>query len=159
MHFHPAPFRAPLRAFAVLVFPFIENRVVICDIAGRGWCIPSGRVDPGEDSLQAACRELREEAGVIPVGLQYIGCYQIVDKREIRWADCYTGRVAELVEISHKEESLAIKEVTLCELPELYHLWNELTKQVFQHAFEVVSRADKHLEQCCCPPAKASRED
>ncbi|HWD41934.1 MAG TPA: NUDIX domain-containing protein, partial [Fimbriimonas sp.] len=63
LRFHPAPFRSPLRAFAALVFPWVEESVVICDIDRRGWCIPSGRVEPHETSLEAAKREAREEAG------------------------------------------------------------------------------------------------
>ena len=52
LQFFPAPFQAPLRAFAVLVFPWQDDRVLICDIEDRGWCIPSGRVEAEETSLE-----------------------------------------------------------------------------------------------------------
>lgn len=143
MRFYPAPFQAPLRAFAVLVFAWREDEVLVCDITGRGWCVPSGRVEPDESSCEAGLREAIEEAGAVLGGLQYIGCYEIRDRNEIRWADCYTGTVSELGEITVQEESKGRKFVTLSELPSLYHLWNDLTAQVFDHASEVSKRASE----------------
>lgn len=31
---------------------------------GQGWCIPGGKVDPGEEEIDAAIRETMEEAGI-----------------------------------------------------------------------------------------------
>lgn len=140
LQFFPAPFKAPLRTFAVLVFAWLEDRVVICDIEDRGWCIPSGRVEPEEDSLEAAHREAMEEGGVELERVQYIGCYQISERREVRWADCFAARVKNVGEISMKQESREMRLVALEELPALYHLWNPLTEAVFHHSREVVER-------------------
>jgi 8-oxo-dGTP diphosphatase len=140
MRFFPAPFKAPLRAFAALVFPWQGREALLCDIEGRGWCIPSGRVEPYETSIEAAKREAVEEAGAVLEFIQYIGCYQISERGEVRWADCFTARVAELGEFQADEESRARKLVPLEELPEVYHLWNELTEQVFLHSLEVLER-------------------
>ncbi len=145
LEFFPAPRRAPLRAFAALVFPWIENRVVICDIADRGWCIPSGRVEPDETSCDAVHREAMEEAGIRLGSVQYIGCYRMSDKSEVRWADCFTARVSCVKEISMPEESLGRRFVSVAELPEIYHLWNELTERVFAHAYEVLIRSGTGL--------------
>lgn len=142
MHFYPAPFRAPLRAFAVLVFAWADGKVLVCDIENRGWCVPSGRVEPLESSLDAAVREAREEGGAELCRVQYLGCYQIREREETRWADCFVARVAELGEIQMKEESFGCKLVGLEELPGLYHLWNPLTEQVFNYSREVVRRSD-----------------
>ncbi|HEY0867778.1 MAG TPA: NUDIX domain-containing protein [Fimbriimonas sp.] len=139
--FHPAPFRAPLRAFAGLVFPWHEDKVLLCNIDGRGWCIPSGRVEPNETSLQAVHREALEEAGAILCGVQYIGCYHVIERREVRWIDCYAARIKELVEIGMQEESLGRYFAALDELPQLYHLWNPLTEMVFRHSMEILDRA------------------
>ncbi|KAA0240222.1 MAG: hypothetical protein EDM74_01705, partial [Armatimonadetes bacterium] len=57
LSFFPAPYRAPLRSFAVLVFAWKDDKVVVCDISRRGWSVPSGRVELGETSLEAARRE------------------------------------------------------------------------------------------------------
>jgi 8-oxo-dGTP diphosphatase len=129
-----------LRTFAVLVFAWQDDRVVICDIEDRGWCIPSGRVEADENSLQAAHREAQEEGGVELDRVQYIGCYQISERREVRWADCYAAKVANVGEISMKQESLGMKLVTVEELPAIYHLWNPLTEAVFHFSHEVVER-------------------
>jgi 8-oxo-dGTP diphosphatase len=140
LQFFPAPFKAPLRTFAVLVFAWLDDQVVICDIEDRGWCIPSGRVEPDETSLEAAHREALEEGGVELERVQYIGCYQISERREVRWADCYAARVTNVGEISMKEESLGMRLVTIEELPGIYHLWNPLTEAVFRYSREVVLR-------------------
>ena len=142
LEFFPAPRKAPLRAFAALVFPWVEDRVVICDIAGRGWCIPSGRVEPNESSMEAVRREAAEEAGVEFCAVHYIGCYRITEKSEVRWADCFTARVKCLAEISMPEESRGRRIVSLDELPPIYHLWNELTERVFVHAQAALARAE-----------------
>ncbi|CAN5538025.1 hypothetical protein BH11ARM2_BH11ARM2_32590 [soil metagenome] len=140
LQFHPAPFRAPFRAFAGLVFPWVEDRVVVCDIVDRGWCVPSGRVELNETSLEAIHREALEEAGATLCLTQYIGCYHVSERQEIRWVDCYTARVESLGEIGMKEESRAVRLCLLEELPEMYHLWNDLTKMVFEHAWEIIER-------------------
>lgn len=148
LQFHPAPFRAPLRAFAALVFPWMDEKVLICDIEGRGWCIPSGRVEPNETSIDAICREAVEEAGAVLSDIQYIGCYHISERREVRWADCYAAHVKELVAIGMTEESKGRKLVTLEELPDTYHLWNPLTQMVFEHSYEVLQRLDQQRTNC-----------
>lgn len=122
------------------MFPWRNGEVLLCDILGRGWCIPSGRVEPDEDSAEAVRREALEEAGAVLEDLQYIGCYQISERSEVRWADCYTARVVDLVEITASQESSGRKFVPPCELGEIYHVWNELTDQVFQYSFDVLTR-------------------
>jgi len=98
-------------------------------------------VEPYETSLEAVRREAVEEGGAILNNIQYIGCYNISEKSEIRWADLFVARVERLQEISMPEESKGVKLVTLEELPELYHSWSELTRCVFEHSFDVISRS------------------
>jgi nucleoside triphosphatase YtkD len=141
MQFFPAPFRAPLRAFAALVFPWMENKVLVCDIEGRGWTIPSGRVEPNETSVEAAIREAKEEAGAELQNCQYIGCYQISERQEIRWADCFVAEVSHLGEIGMKEESRGIQLVAPEDLPDVYHFWTDLTSEVFTHSMEILERS------------------
>lgn len=140
LQFFPAPFRSPLRAFAVLVFPWMDEKVLLCNIEDRGWCVPSGRVDPGESSMEAGRREAQEEAGAQLDCMLYLGCYRIMDRMDVRWADCFTAAVTELGPITMKEESSGTYLARFEELPEMYHLWNPLTERVFEHAREVISR-------------------
>lgn len=42
-----------------------ENHVLLIQHHRRGWEIPQGRVEEGEDLLEALHREVREEAGII----------------------------------------------------------------------------------------------
>ena len=140
LQFFPAPFHAPIRAFAGLVFPWDGDKVLVADICERGWCIPSGRVEPTESSLEAVRREALEEAGAVLKDIQYIGCYQITERQEVRWADCYVAHIDRLEEIGMQEESQGRRLVSLEELPGMYHLWNELTKMVFEHSKEILER-------------------
>ena len=143
LQFFAAPYRAPIRAFAALVFPWVEDKVMVCNIADRGWCIPSGRVEAYETSLDAVKREAIEEAGAVLMDIQYIGCYHISERSEVRWADCYAAKIQCLVEIGMQEESLGRKLCTLEELAEIYHLWNELTERVFMHSREILERRNR----------------
>ncbi len=138
MEFFPAPYKAPLRSFAALVFPWQEDQVLLCDICDRGWCIPSGRVEAYESSYDAAIREAREEAGAVLSDLVYLGCYRITERQEVRWADVYVADIVDLKEITHDEESLGRKFVSQQELPDAYHMWDELLQAMFQHAYNVI---------------------
>lgn len=51
----------------------IEHYRFITDTTG--WEIPAGGIDPGEDLLAAAARELREESGCAAGRLEYLGRY------------------------------------------------------------------------------------
>ena len=143
LQFYPAPFHAPLRAFVGLVFPWDGERVLVADICGRGWCIPSGRVEAFETSRDAVCREALEEAGAVLRDLQYIGCFHICERHEERWGDCYVAQIERLVEIGMQDESKGRRLVTLQELPEIYYLWNPLTKMVFEHSWEILERGKR----------------
>lgn len=144
LEFFPAPYHAPLRAFAALVFPWHHDEILLCDIEDRGWCIPSGRVEPFEEPCEAASREAVEEAGAILHELQYIGCYRISERSEVRWADVFVASVQELVEISRPDESRGRRLVTIEELPEVYHMWNPLLEEVFHYSKEILDRRARY---------------
>ncbi|MBS1706816.1 MAG: NUDIX domain-containing protein [Armatimonadetes bacterium] len=140
LEFFPAPYHAPLRAFAALVFPWVGDQVLLCDIEDRGWCIPSGRVEPNEEPCEAAYREAVEEAGAILHSMQYIGCYRISERGEVRWADVFVAGVKDLVEITCPNESRGRKLVSPDILPSIYHMWNPLMEEMFVFSKEVLER-------------------
>ncbi len=152
LEFFPAPFRAPLRAFAALVFPWEAEQVLICDIEDRGWTIPSGRVEPFENSMEAAAREAHEEGGAILRDILYIGCYRMNDRSGVRWADVFSASVRALVEIPDEFESCGRRYAAMHELPALYHLWNPLTEAVFAHSLAELSRYQA-MTDCLGPTA------
>lgn len=54
-----------------------RGEVLVVNQRGNSWSLPKGHVDPGEDLLTAACREIYEESGVAE--LHYVtglGSYQ-----------------------------------------------------------------------------------
>jgi len=53
------------------IFLFVADKFLICKNTGSNtWSIPKGLADVGEDSYQAAVRELQEETGII------LNCYK-----------------------------------------------------------------------------------
>ncbi len=138
--FHAAPYRSPLRAFAALVFCWQGEHVLLCDIEDRGWCIPSGRVEPFEEPLEAARREAVEEAGAILKDIQYLGCYRVTERREVRWLDVFVAEVDDLCEIGCPEESRGRQLVMPDQLPSIYYNWSPLVEEVFCYSREVVQR-------------------
>ena len=144
--FYSAPFKAPLRPFAVMVIPWQNNQILVCDIENRGWCIPGGRVEPLETSIEAAYRETLEEGGALLGSMRYIGCYKMIErtdkKLQIRWADAYVAKVEELVALDPQYESKGRKLVALEDLPQIYYQWNPLVKEVFHYSKEVLKRLD-----------------
>lgn len=144
IEFFPAPYRAPLRSYAVLVFVWHEDKVLVCDIQDRGWCVPGGKVEPQETSRDAARREALEEGGVILDQLIYIGCYRLSsatpNEKHVRWADAFTANIESFVDIIPNAESKGRKLTEITSLPASYYMWNELLAKVFAYSKEILER-------------------
>ena len=138
--FHPAPLRAPFRPFAAMVFAWQDGSVLLCNIPGRGWGIPSGRVEACEDSVEAARRETLEEGGAIIENLRYMGCYEMISQKQIMWAEAYTASIQDLVDIPEGSESQDRKLVEAEHLPNCYYMWDPLTEAVFEYSRSVFKR-------------------
>lgn len=47
--------------------------VLVVNQKGTSWSLPKGHIDPGEDALAAAKREIQEESGIDPSSLELLG--------------------------------------------------------------------------------------
>ncbi len=123
----------PVRA--VLLFAFFGDRVVLCDIEGRGWSVPSGHIQPGESPEQAMRREAREEAGIVLHRMQPLGVYILQEADGSRWyAPVFVGEVAHFAPIPDTSESHGVLLIPPEDVQEVYHLWDPLVAEVFRYA-------------------------
>jgi len=127
----------PLDAPAVLVFAFHGDKTVLADIQGRGWCVPSGRIESGETAEEAARREAWEEAGIVLDRLAPFGAtIEVKDEQPDRvLAVAFVGKVAQFTDFAPTVESHGRRLVTQPELSECYYLWDRLTEAVFGAAW------------------------
>jgi|SRR5687768_1163005 len=127
--------------FAVIAFAWTGDRFLLANVAGRGWCTPSGRVEPGETSAGAAVRECVEETGAHLLNLVPLGVYRLQPEHgnptvvaayvgfALDWEAGFTG-----------PQSTGIGAFLPEELPSVYYRWDELLEAVFALAGEVARR-------------------
>ncbi len=123
----------PLRA--VLLFAFFGERVVLCDIDGRGWSVPGGHLQEGETPEQAIRREAEEEAGITLHRAMPLGVYKLVEPDGACWyVPVFIGDVAHFTPIPNGSESHGILLIPPEDVQEVYHLWDPLIAEVFAYA-------------------------
>lgn len=76
-----------------------NKKVLLVNQNGNSWSLPKGHIDPGEDSLKAATREIKEESGISFVTmLKKLGTYEryrmgknpkVEDKTELKEITIY----------------------------------------------------------------------
>lgn len=126
----------PTLSFAALVFAFYGDKLVLAEIPGRGWCIPSGRIESGESAEDAARREAFEEAGVTLGRIVSLGHFVLTDKAtgKIRHAPTFIADVQGLEEVPPESESTGRLLVNLEDIAGLYYSWDDLLASVFEEA-------------------------
>jgi 8-oxo-dGTP diphosphatase len=126
---------------AAVVFAIHPRGFLLADIPGRGWCVPSGRLEPGESPLDTAIRETYEEVGAELVNPRRIGVYTFRSGSGAKTCvPAFVGWVSEPGPLPSGSESLGVCVLTRDQLPESYWLWDDLMARVFDYALECAER-------------------
>ena len=82
--------KVTVSAGGVVINP--QGLVLVVSQRGTSWSFPKGHIDPGEDPLQAAIREIKEESGITQLRLvRTLGAYgryrigQKTDEDQTEW--------------------------------------------------------------------------
>jgi 8-oxo-dGTP diphosphatase len=129
------------RLWAVLGFVFYGDKVVLADIEGRGWCIPSGRIEAGETIDQAMERECLEETGAIlhPRKRRLIGCYRLLFRSgeragQVRYCPVFIAEALGFEPILAGTESRGMLLASVEDVADIYYFWDALMASVFAYA-------------------------
>jgi phosphohistidine phosphatase len=95
-----------LRQAAVIPYRIRKQRVEVALVTtsgGKGWIVPKGSVDEGEEPRDAAIREAEEEAGLLGVvARKPLGRYRLLNGSGACRVDVYLMRVTSVLD--HWEE-------------------------------------------------------
>jgi 8-oxo-dGTP diphosphatase len=142
--FSPVSELPPEPFAAVVVFAIHPEGFALADIPNRGWCVPSGRPEPGETPVETAVRETAEEVGGVLQDPRLIGVYTIRDDDgSTRFVPAFVGRVDALGPLPPGTESRGARIVRHEELPGIYWLWDDLMARMFDFALEQWNRASQ----------------
>jgi hypothetical protein len=131
--------------WAVVVIARADCGYVLANIPGRGWTVPSGRIEQGESVEQAAVRETMEEIGafIMPEQLHPLGYYLLWSPDgEKQCAPLYAVQISDYGQIPDGSESKGVRCAALADLPSCYWTWDELMENVFIMADDMLNRKD-----------------
>jgi ADP-ribose pyrophosphatase YjhB (NUDIX family) len=130
-------------------FCFHHGKVLVCDISGRGFTIPSGHIDGSETSADCLTREALEEACVELANLMLLGFIEADHRANGDFDGRYPLRslqaifradVATVREFDSEHESTDRRFVTIGELPSVHHEWNAVLEKALEAATKVGGR-------------------
>lgn len=134
--FVPANYPLPAAPVAAaLAFVMQGERFVLADIAGRGWCVPGGRLETSESAEDAVRREAWEEAGATLGPLRLLGHYILTHEDDsVTLAAMYLAQLERLDPIPPGFESRGVRAFAMQEIPAHYYTWDALLAAVFAFA-------------------------
>ncbi|MBD1380231.1 RNA deprotection pyrophosphohydrolase [Metabacillus arenae] len=95
LSFMDHPFSAdPKHVWVICRF---QDMWLLTEHGDRGYEFPGGKVEKGEDSKTAACREVKEETGGIVQRLVYIGQYKVIGKEKIIIKNIFFAKVNQII--------------------------------------------------------------
>ncbi|BCW95383.1 MAG: NUDIX hydrolase [Fimbriimonadales bacterium] len=142
MRFVPdeTPVQSPRPCYVVALISDGAGRYLLAHIRERGYCAPSGRIEPNESPDAAARREAYEESGAVLQSIHLIGHYLLepcsLNEPEPCSAPVFLARAARLEPLRADSESQGVRWATLDEMPALYYDWSPLIEAVFRYAEE-----------------------
>lgn len=142
MRFVPdeTPPKTPTPNYVVVLISDGAGRYLLAHIRGRGYCAPSGHIEPCESLEAAARREAYEESGAVLKHLHLLGHYLLepcsVAEPEPCSAPVFLAQAAHLEPLSPDSESQGVRWAHLREMPTLYYDWSALIEAVFRYAEE-----------------------
>ena len=87
-----------------VIFDAARHKILLTQRTDNGqWCLPGGRMDPGESAAEACVREIREETGLEINITRLIGIYTTPDRITV-YAD---GNRAQFVSLTFEAEAVA----------------------------------------------------
>lgn len=135
------PLETEGRLYAVLVFLFYGDKIALAEITGRGLCIPSGRIEPGESIDEAAERECREETGatMLPERRALIGCYRMTTRSgplagQPRYSPAFVAEASHFGPLPEGSESRGVFLAATEDVADLYFFWDDLMAAAFGFA-------------------------
>jgi 8-oxo-dGTP pyrophosphatase MutT (NUDIX family) len=136
----------PEQIGAVVVFVRCEGEFVLGKVP-RGWCTPSGRLEPGEAPLEAAVREVQEEIGATLENPRLIGRY-LLKRRDgtTRIVPTYVGTTRAYGNIPPGSESQGAQRFSRAQIPAVYWHWDDLLERMFEYAERELDRQTDGIE-------------
>lgn len=126
--------------YVVVLISDGAGRYLLANIRHRGYCAPSGRIEPGESAEAAARREAYEESGAVVERLYWLGSYELTPCSEQEPAPCsapvFLAYAQRIDPLGAGSESQGVRWATLAELPRIYYDWSPLMEAVFRYAEE-----------------------
>lgn len=72
----------PLHFISVAGLVYKEDKVLLIKSERKGWEIPGGVLEPGEDILDGLKREIFEESGIVAEPVKFAGIYQRLNTKD-----------------------------------------------------------------------------